>query len=115
MSDEQNDIDSAAEAQQQLEESRRHKEQDPDVHFWAVDMVICSHANGPKRQLKTLNWHWTVIQMKIKHCEYCGKDLGGEVDRWHGDPPITCGERECERLGTRLRCRTTRRSSIGFR
>jgi len=36
MSDEQNDIDSAAEAQQQLEESRRHKEQDPDVHFWAV-------------------------------------------------------------------------------
>lgn len=35
--------------------------------------------------------------MKIKHCEYCGKDLGGEVDRWHGDPPITCGERECER------------------
>ena len=34
--------------------------------------------------------------MKIKHCENCGADLGGPVDKWPGDF-ITCGERECER------------------
>lgn len=34
--------------------------------------------------------------MKIKHCEYCGTDLDGEVERWPGEI-ITCGSRECER------------------
>ena len=34
--------------------------------------------------------------MKISQCEYCGDDLGCEVDKWHGEA-ITCGKRECER------------------
>jgi hypothetical protein len=35
--------------------------------------------------------------MKVQHCEYCGEDLGGKVDRYNGDPPVTCGKQECER------------------
>lgn len=33
--------------------------------------------------------------MKVSHCEYCGDDLGGAVDKWSGEI-ITCGKRECE-------------------
>ena len=33
---------------------------------------------------------------RIKHCEYCGIDLGGEVERDHRNDVITCGRRECE-------------------
>lgn len=29
-------------------------------------------------------------------CEYCGDDLGGSVDKYHGEP-VTCGKRECAR------------------
>lgn len=34
--------------------------------------------------------------MKVHNCEYCGADLGGPVEKWHGDF-IVCGERECQR------------------
>jgi hypothetical protein len=34
--------------------------------------------------------------MKIHNCEYCGDDLGCEIEKWPGEP-ITCGKRECER------------------
>ena len=34
--------------------------------------------------------------MKLSECEYCGADLGYEVDKWP-DELITCGKRECER------------------
>ena len=34
--------------------------------------------------------------MKISQCEYCGDDIGGEVDKWPGEV-VTCGKRECER------------------
>jgi hypothetical protein len=33
---------------------------------------------------------------KIRHCENCGADLDGPVDKYPGDF-ITCGKRECER------------------
>lgn len=54
---EQDDIDSAAEHEQQLEEARRHKEQDPDVKFWAGlhDDVAALHR-AEMEQLKVLNW-----------------------------------------------------------
>lgn len=35
--------------------------------------------------------------MKVAHCEYCGDDLGDKVERYHGDPPVTCGKQDCER------------------
>ncbi len=34
--------------------------------------------------------------MKISQCEYCGDDLGYEVNKMPGEA-ITCGKRECER------------------
>ncbi len=34
--------------------------------------------------------------MKLTQCEYCGDDLGYEVERVHGEPAV-CGKRECER------------------
>ena len=33
---------------------------------------------------------------KISECEYCGDDIGGEVEKWPGEP-VTCGKRECDR------------------
>jgi hypothetical protein len=53
----QDDLDSAAEHQQQLEEARRHKEQDPNVRFWAGvhDEVLARHR-AEAEQLKALNW-----------------------------------------------------------
>lgn len=34
---------------------------------------------------------------KVKHCEYCGADLGGAVEKYGQGDIITCGQRECER------------------
>ncbi len=34
--------------------------------------------------------------MKISHCEFCGDDLGEEIDKRHGET-ITCGKLACER------------------
>jgi hypothetical protein len=55
MSD-QEDIDSAAEHQQELE-ARQHKEQNLDVKFWAKvhDEAIARHL-AEAAQLKALNW-----------------------------------------------------------
>lgn len=58
MSDDiQEDIDSAAEHQQQMEEARRHKEQVPDVKFWASihDEAIARHR-AEQAQIRALNW-----------------------------------------------------------
>lgn len=33
---------------------------------------------------------------KVTQCEYCGDDLGHEVEKWPGDF-IVCGKRECVR------------------
>lgn len=53
--DEQSDIDSAAE-HQQVEEARRHKEQDPEVKFWANvhDDMLARHR-AEAAQLDILN------------------------------------------------------------
>lgn len=58
MSDDiQEDLDSAAEHQQQLEEARRHKEQDPDVKFWAgVHDEVIARQRAEAAQLEALNW-----------------------------------------------------------
>jgi hypothetical protein len=34
--------------------------------------------------------------MKITQCEYCGDDLGGEVDKWPGEL-VVCDKRKCQR------------------
>ena len=34
---------------------------------------------------------------QVTQCEHCGEDLGGPVDKWGPDDPITCGQPECER------------------
>lgn len=53
---EQEDLDSAAE-HQQMEEARRHKEQDLDVKFWASlhDETVARHL-AEAAQLRALNW-----------------------------------------------------------
>jgi hypothetical protein len=33
---------------------------------------------------------------KVSQCEYCGDDLGQEVDKWPGEI-VVCGKRECLR------------------
>lgn len=33
---------------------------------------------------------------KVSHCENCGADLGGPVERYANEM-VTCGARECER------------------
>ena len=33
---------------------------------------------------------------KVHECEYCGDDLGGEVEKSSGEI-VTCGKRECQR------------------
>lgn len=33
---------------------------------------------------------------KVSHCEYCGEDLGREVERWAGEI-VVCGKPECTR------------------
>lgn len=33
---------------------------------------------------------------KIHNCEYCGEDLGCDVDKWPGEM-VTCGKQECQR------------------
>lgn len=38
-----------------------------------------------------------MAKRMIRHCENCGRDLGGEVEKWYGDDMVTCGERECQR------------------
>lgn len=38
-----------------------------------------------------------MAKRMIRHCENCGRDLGSEVEKWHGDDMVTCGERECQR------------------
>lgn len=57
MNEDQGDIDSAAEHQQSLEEARRHKEQDPDVKFWASlhDEAVARHL-AQAAQIKALSW-----------------------------------------------------------
>lgn len=34
---------------------------------------------------------------KVSHCENCGADLGGPVDKYDQFDFIVCGERECAR------------------
>jgi hypothetical protein len=33
---------------------------------------------------------------KVSCCEYCGDDLGGDVEKWPGEI-VVCGKRECVR------------------
>lgn len=39
-----------------------------------------------------------IVTMRIvRHCEFCGDDLGGAVEKYPHDDLVTCGKRECER------------------
>lgn len=55
--DEQEDIDSAAEHQQELEEQERLRESDPTLAFWIKhhDETVARHR-AEQAQLKALNW-----------------------------------------------------------
>ena len=37
-----------------------------------------------------------MTMRKVSHCENCGADLGGPVERYANEM-VTCGARECER------------------
>jgi hypothetical protein len=38
-----------------------------------------------------------MAKQMIRHCENCGDDLGGPVEKLYGDEMVTCGKRECQR------------------
>ena len=48
-----------------------------------------NRSNCPNRQSRR------KIDMMIRHCQYCGQDLGYEDNTAYG--PVTCGKQECDR------------------